>query len=285
MKNNWIVILVSTIIFMSIIFCLSDYARIRNANMPMFMILTKSENNQNFYYGLGYKLIRTSNTNFDNISNDVKDEFGLWFYTKEIKIKKPDYVYSINIVENEKTKFEFYFKDNFGFEYYVAGIEKIEIIDGEINNLKEIIQDNKLTMNDIISNFKMERIYSNGKEIYISEENINKPIKVLKDITNKKYYIGPDYINFETIIYEQIVSKKYTVLNLEKTKKKDYIFVTLKDNERDEVDTVKILNSNNYTLLENNNYLFKFIKNEENNDTIESIFNNSTIKEIKLIER
>jgi len=284
MKNNLTLIIISGAIFMGVILGLSDYARVRNANMPMFMLLLKNEGNQNFYYGFGYKYIRTSNTNFDDISNDVKDEFGLWFYTKEIEIKEKEYVYAFNIEKNNRTDFNFYFEDENGFKYYTAGIKSIQINDGSLNEFKNVIKNKKLTMDEILKNFTLEKFYSNNNTIYKINNSIsNEDIKILQDKNNKKYYIGTKNINFDNLVYEKIINKEFQVLNLENTKTNDYVFVTLKDNMLDEVHTVKLLYKD-YVLKENSNYEFVFIEENTNDGSIASIFENSKLKEIKLVE-
>ena len=77
-------------------------------------------------------------------------------------------------------------------------------------------------------------------------------------------------------------TKTYNVLNLAESDDENYLYLTIKQFQNDEVETVKVLKSLANGVEANKNYEFTFQYGNENiEDNIKSIFENATLVQIK----
>ncbi len=96
---------------------LIDYNRVKNDQIPLFMIMIDDTNDYE-YIGLGYRMTLNKEpvTDLENI--DVN--FGSWFYLFEVKSPFiEDYTYPVGIVEDNNSLLKSYYVND---EYIVYGV-------------------------------------------------------------------------------------------------------------------------------------------------------------------
>ena len=77
-------------------------------------------------------------------------------------------------------------------------------------------------------------------------------------------------------------AKTYTILNIAESNDEKYLYLTIRQFQFDEVETVKVLKSLADTVEINKNYEFTFeSSNMQNEDSIKSIFNNAILISVK----
>ena len=153
--------------------------------------------------------------------------------------------------------------DSCGFNCYHLG-----------TNVKQV-KWNKKIIDDIIENLKDKKIYTYEfyieKTVYLSRENYVKLID-----NNEKY----DY--YETKKELKTFNKTYNVINVEESNTYGYLYLTLKDLEQEEVETVRVLKSVAGNVIEGQNYEFTFEYSGEDLDTrdIDEIFDECKLKKV-----
>ena len=118
-------------------------------------------------------------------------------------------------------------------------------LDYEVSNLKW----NKKYLNKIINNLKEKKIYVDNfdieKNIYLSEENKK---ELLENKENNQ--------NVPSVIYE--FTNTYNVLNIEESNDYDYLYLTIRKFQFEEVTTVKVPRALAQNVEENQAYEFTF---------------------------
>lgn len=84
-----------------------------------------------------------------------------------------------------------------------------------------------------------------------------------------------------SIITPCTFTRTYQVLNATESDDSNYIFVTVKQNNIDDIETVKLSKQLYSSYIEDNYYEFTFELNGSSKDNIESIFSNSKVLTIK----
>lgn len=289
-KKTLILIIVSVVIILANIFGIIDYNRIKNGEMPIFMIAQHDKSGPEIsYYGLGYKLVRNPGISYkEKIYMDNYVKFGYWFYTKKIDINKPQINY-INKFEIEFTK-----KCDNKVKLYHSLIDK-NIYTYCIDNIKVINNNNTIELKEFlnIDNNHIEDIinqYTQEKEIYKdggTKLYEGKNFKILKCKTlndNNDIYIGNSSLKYENDYCKQTIkefTKTYQVLNIANSNDEEYLYLTLRQFQVDEVETVKV-NKSFGKISKDKYYEFTFKQpNTKIEDNIKSIFNNLDIVSIK----
>lgn len=291
-----LIIIFSILIFLGVIFGITDYNRIKSGEKPIFMIrITDGSKTIHEYIGLFYRMQREVGVSYkEELYQDNKVKFGLWFYIKDIDIPKPVISYSKKIETDESNicdKEELYYTGD-GYNIYTYCIKSIILDDGkEKLELKDIIKDNNNIIDGIINELiPKDTLKDGGTTIYkdsMTKNFTNNGLTVIKCNTlsgNRDIYIGPDSMEFEEHFCKNNIkyyTKTYTVLNVESGAEENSYYFTLKLFQG-EVDTVFIKNMND-KVLANKTYEFKFKKNSNNviEDNIKSVFENSDIISIK----
>ena len=182
--------------------------------------------------GLTMSAIEISNTEiiYDSSYKEMKT------ITKEIPIKSsnmPIYYYDNIIIDNN-------LKDTIKIEYSYPDINDIDL-EIELENCGTgycLYSDvkrfkwNKQILNYLVENLKDKKIYTYDfrviKNIYVNEQDINK-------IKGNKYYYHHDEER-----RHHTVTKTLSVLNINEGNKHNYLYLTVKDIEDNEIETVEI---------------------------------------------
>lgn len=292
-----LIIILSILILLGVAFGITDYNRIKSGEKPIFMIrITDGSKTIHEYIGLFYRMQREVGVSYkEELYQDNKVKFGLWFYIKDVSISKPVIKYSKKIETSESNicdKEELYY---IGYDYniYTYCIKSIVLDDGkEKLELKNAIKNDNNVIDEIINELiPKDTLKDGGTTIYkdsMDKNFTNNGLTVIKCNTlngNRDIYIGPDSMQFEEHFCKNNIkyyTKTYTVLNAENGEEENSYYLTLKLFQG-EVDTVLVKNITSKILV-NKTYEFKFKKNSNNiiEDNIKSVFENSDI--ISIIE-
>lgn len=289
-RKKTILTIVIGIIFAGIIFGISDYARVRNGIMPMFMLAENDKSGPEInYYGLGYKMVRTPGVSYkQDIDSDINVSFGLWFYTWKVDVEKINYTYSLDVKEEKCSEPKLYYEDSEGYKFYTSCIKSIDVNKGKTVSLKNALESKIMEKNDLTNLSTLISVNSNGSLYKMMGEFSNKNLQILKCSNIKKYYIGTENAYFKNSLCEKEkkkFNKTYKVLNISESSNKNYVFVTLREDKIDDVQTVKILKEKVKNLKVNNYYNFVFKEDKVFNNNIQSIFANSILEEVKSITK
>ena len=139
------------------------------------------------------------------------------------------------------------------------------------SNIKEF-KWNKNIIDTLINNLKDKKIYTYdfrmNKNIYLSEENYNKIIKN----NNKEEYTTSTF------------TRTYAVLGVNGSNAEEYLYLTVRQYQEEEIETVRVLKSLNPTIEPNKPYEFNFTCSTPERD-IKSLFNNCQVNTIKLTDK
>lgn len=229
--------------------------------------------------GLTMSAIEISNTEiiYDNSNVNTKT------VTKELAItsnKMPIYYYDNIIIDNN-------IKDKIVIEYEYPNINEIKLdinlencgsgycLNSDINYFRW----NKKILNYLVEHLKDKKIYTYDfqitKNIYVNEADLNK-------IKGNKYY----YNDYENDNPKYTFTKTFEVLNITNSNEEEYLYLTLRQFQGEEVETVKVLKSLAYNIEANKAYEFTFTSNNVAFDEdIEEIFKESKLLNIKSTEK
>lgn len=230
--------------------------------------------------GLTMSAIEISNTEiiYDNSYKEMKT------ITKEISINSnnmPIYNYDNLIIDNS-------LNNTIKIEYSYPNINdlniEIELEDCGVgyclhSDVKKF-RWNKQILNYLVDNLKDKKIYTYDfritKNVYVNAEDLNK-------IKGNKYYYNhheeDDYNNYN-------FTKTYQVLNIAPSNSEEYLYLTLRQFQGEEVETVKVLKSFASSVETNKNYEFTFSTRDiEPDEDIEDIFKKCNLISIKSTEK
>jgi len=229
--------------------------------------------------GLSLSAIEISNTEiiYDNSYVHTKT------ITKELPLnsnKMPIYNYDNLIIDNN-------IKDKVRIEYEYPNINDLNIeIDLEncgsgycLHSDLNYFKWNKKVLDYLVEHLKDKKIYTYDfritKNIYVNKEDINK-------IKGNKYYYNNDY---EDKNKTYTFTKNFEVLNIAPSHTEEYLYLTLRDPQGKEVETVKVLRNLASNVEINKNYEFTFNSNDiELDDDIDDIFEKSNLINIKSLD-
>lgn len=137
--------------------------------------------------------------------------------------------------------------------------------------------------------------YDNYVFNYVDEENNTVVVGLLNNtkeeqdkfkslIVDSKYirFVQSEKLKNEPLISEENpITKEYNVLNIAKSNDEKYIYLTLREFQGEEVQTVKVLKELCKDIEVNKNYKFTLKPNSKVENNIISIFNNSTILKVE----
>lgn len=195
--------------------------------------------------------------------------------------------FNIRTIEsiNCSYKPELYFETK-SFNIYTYCIDDISVIDSRITSLKDKLDNNQNFINKILNKLSYEIVYDTASskiyKDYKTEKLTNNGITIIKcggknNITND-IYIGPDSMEYKSnfcLKDNSTFVKTYKVTDA--TEYFSYVELTLSD----DISTYRTTLNTNYKFEEGNIYDFEFKKEKENNNTIKSIIENSTLVEIR----
>ena len=225
--------------------------------------------------------------------------------------KNESYTYSDNYDSITTTKSECDHKPRLYYQYdnrkiYTYCLNKVElIIDNKTIELKDYLKNN--TLDSLIKELELiSSLYDGGTNVYNdggSKRITNNGITLIKCNTidgNKDIYIGNKDMQYKSNFCKDnnnTFTRTYTIKKVKNYTKQQYengspvtyaksLEVTLSQFQG-ETKTV-IINNISKDLIENNTYEFEFMLYEDNKnieDTIESIFKNTHIVEVRLTEK
>ncbi len=137
--------------------------------------------------------------------------------------------------------------------------------------------------------------YDNYVFNYVDEENNTVVVGLLNNtkeeqdkfkslIVDSKYiiFVQSEKLKNEPLIpEEESITKVYNVLNIAKSNDENYLYLTLREFQGEEVQTVKVLKELCKDIEVNKNYKFTLKPNSKIGNNIISIFNNSTILKVE----
>ena len=203
--------------------------------------------------------------------------------TKEIAVNENLALYgNYNIIiDNSLT-------DTIRIEYIYPDINDIEVsislndydngyyLDDKISNLSW----NKQILDQVIEDLKDKKIYLNHFEI---EKNV-----YMNEETRELLYHNREINNGNnSVIYE--FTRTYNILNIEESNDYDYLYLTIRQFQTEEVSTVKVLRSMASSTEEGKNYEFTFRYNYPStvidDDTIEELFQKCNLISIEYTDK
>ena len=158
--------------------------------------------------------------------------------------------------------------------------------------MKNYVPDKPEFITELISNLELEtELDDGGTKIYKDKTDYtNAGLTLIKCNTldgNKDIYIGPKDMEYQESFCKnpdssvKTFTKTYEVLNVTWSNSDEFIYLTLRQLQFEEVETVKVAKSLNYDITAGKNYEFTF---ENTNafieDNIKSIFTNATLTRI-----
>ncbi len=256
------------------------------------------------YQSLIYKI-----TNYHSLDDRYESgylegtEFRFLGFTIYKNIKKPDdiivdYKYTIEAIKTQnctgETKLYYKMSDRDIYTYCLDAI----IIDtgSERIELKDYIEENNNVLEEIFNNLTKVGMYKDGgttvyKDMPTSNFTKNgltvvKCNRMLNDDSvskvsyNKDIYFG--LMDMEVIDgfcnnerdNTKTFTKTYNVLNISESNDEEYLYLTIRQFQVEEIETVKVLRSLASDILEGHNYEFTFEYTENKGEDLKSIFNN-----------
>ena len=155
--------------------------------------------------------------------------------------------------------------------------------------LKNYVPDKPEFITELISNLELEtELNDGGTKIYKDKNDYtNAGLTLIKCNTldsNKDIYIGPKDMEYQESFCKnpdssvKTFTKTYEVLNVALSNSDEFIYLTLRQFQYEEVETVKVAKSLNYDITAGKNYEFTFEYTNQNiEDNIKSIFTNATL--------
>ena len=243
-------ILVIVLIVAGIITNYSDSARVTTGHEPKCCIkVVSNDGSKVTYWGLGYKVVR------------------YWFMKYELP--------KADIIEIEYE----------GQTITITDIKDIGIIENILLNSKyngEIC--NGINTHKIILNKDIYYIKESCKEIQKGDKQATISTEDLETINNIISQNKTNEIN--SIAESYTFTKTYNVVNVADSNDENYLYLTIRKFQDEEVKTVKVQRSLANTVEKENNYEFTFqYTNNIAEDNIESIFANTMLIAIKKTDK
>lgn len=218
---------------------------------------------------------------------------------KNIKHQEVAYAYTIT-TENTKNcnkKPQLYYS-YINKNIYTYCLDSIKIHDGKtLIELKNYFKERPNVLTEIINTMTFIDTYKDGGSRLYRDNGkthfTNKGLTILNCKTeeeNEDIYIGPKSMNYEEnfcknnpnfIKYDTFI-KTYKVLNVAESNDDKYLYITVRQFQDEEIETVKIFRSLMPEIKENKNYEFKFQYTENKiEDNLKSIFEDAKLLSIK----
>lgn len=211
---------------------------------------------------------------------------------KDTSIVMPPNKPSIITTESANCVLEKYLElDNYNIYAYCLD-DLMLFQDDDLIDLKHKIQDDEKYLDELINGLKLAaELNDGGTKIYEDADNYtDNGLTLIKCNTldgNRDIYIGPKDMEYQESFCKnpdssvKTFTKTYEVLNIALSNSDAYVYLTLRQFQYEEVETVKVLKSLNYDIAVGKNYEFTFEYSNENiEDNIKSIFNNATLTKI-----
>ena len=262
-------ILVIVLIVAGIITNYSDSARVTTGHEPKCCIkVVSNDGSKVTYWGLGYKVVRYVGVSPNEpYESNIGVKMGNWFMKYELP--------KADIIEIEYE----------GQTITITDIKDIGIIENILLNSKyngEIC--NGINTHKIILNKDIYYIKESCKEIQKGDKQATISTEDLETINNIISQNKTNEIN--SIAESYTFTKTYNVVNVADSNDENYLYLTIRQFQDEEVKTVKVQRSLANTVEKENNYEFTFqYTNNIAEDNIESIFANTMLIAIKKTDK
>lgn len=262
-------ILVIVLIVAGIITNYSDSARVTTGHEPKCCIkVVSNDGSKVTYWGLGYKVVRYVGVSPNEpYESNIGVKMGNWFMKYELP--------KADIIEIEYG----------GQTITITDIKDIGIIENILLNSKyngEIC--NGINTHKIILNKDIYYIKESCKEIQKGDKQATISTEDLETINNIISQNKTNEIN--SIAESYTFTKTYNVVNVADSNDENYLYLTIRKFQDEEVKTVKVQRSLANTVEKENNYEFTFqYTNNIAEDNIESIFANTMLIAIKKTDK
>ena len=262
-------ILVIVLIVAGIITNYSDSARVTTGHEPKCCIkVVSNDGSKVTYWGLGYKVVRYVGISPNEpYENNIGVKMGNWFMKYELP--------KADIIEIEYE----------GQTITITDIKDIGIIENILLNSKyngEIC--NGINTHKIILNKDIYYIKESCKEIQKGDKQATISTEDLETINNIIFQNKTNEI--KSIAESYTFTKTYNVVNVADSNDENYLYLTIRKFQDEEVKTVKVQRSLANTVEKENNYEFTFqYTNNIAEDNIESIFANTMLIAIKKTDK
>lgn len=262
-------ILVIVLIVAGIITNYSDSARVTTGHEPKCCIkVVSNDGSKVTYWGLGYKVVRYVGVSPNEpYESNIGVKMGNWFMKYELP--------KADIIEIEYE----------GQTITITDIKDIGIIENILLNSKyngEIC--NGINTHKIILNKDIYYIKESCKEIQKGDKQATISTEDLETINNIISQNKTNEIN--SIAESYTFTKTYNVVNVADSNDENYLYLTIRKFQDEEVKTVKVQRSLANTVKKENNYEFTFqYTNNIAEDNIESIFANTMLIAIKKTDK
>ena len=262
-------ILVIVLIVAGIITNYSDSARVTTGHEPKCCIkVVSNDGSKVTYWGLGYKVVRYVGVSpKEPYESNIGVKMGNWFMKYELP--------KADIIEIEYE----------GQTITITDIKDIGIIENILLNSKyngEIC--NGINTHKIILNKDIYYIKESCKEIQKGDKQATISTEDLETINNIISQNKTNEIN--SIAESYTFTKTYNVVNVADSNDENYLYLTIRKFQDEEVKTVKVQRSLANTVEKENNYEFTFqYTNNIAEDNIESIFANTMLIAIKKTDK
>lgn len=262
-------ILVIVLIVAGIITNYSDSARVTTGHEPKCCIkVVSNDGSKVTYWGLGYKVVRYVGVSPNEpYESNIGVKMGNWFMKYELP--------KADIIEIEYE----------GQTITITDIKDIGIIENILLNSKyngEIC--NGINTHKIILNKDIYYIKESCKEIQKGDKQATISTEDLETINN---IISQNKTNeIKSIAENYTFTKTYNVVNVADSNDENYLYLTIRQFQDEEIKTVKVQRSLANTVEKENNYEFTFqYTNNIAEDNIESIFANTMLIAIKKTDK
>lgn len=192
------------------------------------------------------------------------------------------------ITEDSNSRLTLYYTDKNKNNYYLYGISGVVVdYNDHMLDLNKALEAKQITIDEVIE------IIGNSNKISYSDGSIkinNNDISLLQ-CNNNDYYLGKSDMEYKSGFCENkpyvcSFTKTYLVYNVIESNDEDYVYLTLKSNQEEDVFTVKVDRSLNEEIIENEYYEFTFTSDDINNiEDIDNIFSNNRLISIKISDK
>lgn len=218
--------------------------------------------------------------------------FVCMFIYDEFKDRKDDRKILL-LTDTGKSQLILYYNDNENNNYYLYGLNEVVVDYGDRTlELDKALEARQISINDIYSIIGEDHkiSYDDGGSVKIN----NDKISFLQCNTldgNKDYYFGPSNMEYregfcKNSPYVCSFTKTYLILDICNSNNENYVYLTLRMFQDEEIVTVRVDKSLINNILEDNYYEFEFasLGSSDLND-IKSVFENHKLISINATDK
>lgn len=196
--------------------------------------------------------------------------------------------------ENCIGNLDLYYTDSKNNNYYLYCLDKITVDYGDRTlDLNKALERKQIGMDFVYDEVKKDGdviTYKDGGSLKYSN-NIFSLLSCQTVDGNNDYYFGPSNMEYREgfcreVPYTCSFTRTYLVLDISDSNDENYVYLTLREFQEEEVVTVKVKRSLASVIIEDNNYEFKFASTgKSTNLDIKSLFESNTLLSINSTDK